>query len=159
MAVTFPGTRIAGIRSTLSKILNYLESLSSGSSGSTIAEVKASVVQSQSYSLTETLTGGTWVGGAPIYRKCLALAAGPNNSEVTTAHGIAGVVRFVSMRAVVNATTSHRQLPFVGDPIEDKSPVDPTSIQLRADDTNVYCKASGNYSASAGHIVLEYTKA
>jgi hypothetical protein len=132
-------TRVGGLRSTLSRILNFL-----------------SAAASSSWSTTETETGGLFLGSA-VYRKAIVLAAGPNNEELSIAHGIAGLARVVDMRIVMNATTSHRTAPHVGDPAT-ANDLAATSIQLRVSGANVLVKASGNFATSAGHILLEYTK-
>lgn len=106
-------------------------------------------------STTALQTGKHWTDGLPIYRKVLAVAAGPNSSTVNTAHGITGLGTVISVSGMLDNATIQVPLPFAD------SAAAATQIEMSLTDTNVVLisGASGDYSAYAGHVIIEYTLA
>lgn len=59
-----------------------------------------SIIDPNSYSLSEKWTGGYWVDGKKIYKKTIYLGALPNNTTKTVSHGITNldyIIDFVSV--------------------------------------------------------------
>jgi len=96
------------------------------------------------YETTAQPTGERWVDDKPIYRKCLAVAAGPNAGSVNVAHGITGLDAIVSITgSLTDATDWH--------------PVGGTSLTAAATATNVVLTSAANLSTFTGYVVVEYT--
>jgi hypothetical protein len=107
------------------------------------------------FSTTAGKTGQFWTDSKPIYRKVIAIAAGPNNSTVNTAHGISGLGSVISFRCMLDNGTTQIMAPNVSTAA--------TNEQLVASvtDTNFVLTsgAAGNFSGFAGFVILDYTLA
>lgn len=102
----------------------------------------------------ETDSGKKYLG-AIVYRKVIAIAAGPNSSTVTTAHGITGLAIVLSQTGnLTSAGGTQVPLPYF-------HATAAAGIRIEVNATNVLLisGASGDYSLSSGFVILEYTKA
>lgn len=104
----------------------------------------------------EVLTGNVFLG-KPVYKKTLFFAAGPNNSTVTVAHGAGTLDQVLSIRGVLKAGTGasavFRPLPHEG--------VDASNtnfMQCQINGANIEITSLANFSASAGYVVIEFTR-
>lgn len=71
------------------------------------AATKGYVDGVNSYSTTETLTGGTWIDGSPIYKKTIDTGTLPNNSSNLVSHGISDLKRILKVEGwAYNPTTT-----------------------------------------------------
>lgn len=112
-----------------------------------VNENTTDISNSQTYAITETLTGETWIDNKPIYRRVFDYGQLPNNSSVGVTHNIPidtpikcfGIVYRAS--SPVNSWTTPTANIFID---LDKSQVYATTTSDRRDLT---CKA-----------ILEYTK-
>jgi len=101
----------------------------------------------------QTLSESTFLT-APLLRKVITVAAGPNASTVNTAHGITTPTKIVSCTIQLTNGTNHlcfSQGGMLSDTIAH-------SIQVAIDGTNVVMTsgAGGDYSLYAGSIILVY---
>jgi hypothetical protein len=105
------------------------------------------------YSYDEVDTGEKWVDGKAIYRKCISVAALPNNTTLT-AGTLASLDTLVSIHGEAKSTNQSgysRPLPFVGNGSND--------IRVDVSDYDVVIKTTTDWSSYSGILVLEYTKA
>ena len=104
------------------------------------------VAESKSYSTTETLTGGTWIDGKPIYRKVLQGTL--TGSEQAVNHHIS------------NLGTVIRQYGFLSG--NNFTPVGFSFsnyyFSTYTDSSKVNIRASSSYVNETFGIILEYTK-
>jgi len=103
---------------------------------------------------TEIDTGRRYLG-QQVYRKVLAVAAGPNGSTVQVAHDITSVAKFVRLDGMLEKTGS----PSISLPHLDSAIGITACIELRATTTNVELVAGAgtDYSGYAGFVIAEYT--
>lgn len=107
------------------------------------------------FSTTETATGQNWIDSTtPVYQKVVAIAAGPNNSTVTVAHGISGLSVLIDVRVVVGSSGTFVQLPNVSA----AASVEQCTMAVDATNISLTSGVSGNYSAFSGYAILTYTK-
>lgn len=99
----------------------------------------------------ETLVG-TWLG-SPLYRKVIAIAAGPNNSTVNVAHDITGVADFVHVTGMISNGSTIR-------PLTTPEGTSTQSMKFALTSTNLVLQSGsgGDYSGYSGHAILYYTK-
>lgn len=92
--------------------------------------------------------------GEKVYRKLLAVAAGPNNSTVQVAHGITSPAVFVRLSGMLEKA-SNPSFPL---PVIISAGIS-SSVELRADGTNVELVggAGKNWSTWSGFVLVEYT--
>ena len=107
----------------------------------------------ESYSTTETLTGGTWIDGKPIYRKTVNFGALPNSTSKSVAHGISGISKIIKFSAVTTNGTYWLNLPHTN----------PTtlanSIAIECTATNVTITSGSNRTNyTECYCIIEYTK-
>lgn len=109
-----------------------------------------------SYSETESLTGGTWIDGSPIYTKTIDFGALPNATEKIVAHGISDIDTIISIAGIAINPTTHIYLPL---PSVSKTAV-AENIAFSANLTNVGVNTGTNYSSlyTQTYITLTYTK-
>jgi hypothetical protein len=105
------------------------------------------------FSTSEQDTGVKWIDGSTIYQKTVAIAAGPNNTTVNTAHGITGLLKVVDVLGFLDNGTLQRAL------INTEASAT-AQLQMAVTDTNVVLLSGvgGDYSGYAGHATLRYTK-
>ena len=111
------------------------------------------------YSTTEQEAPGfTWLAGATVYCKTIPVPAGPNNNQVTIAHGITGldvILPGITGGYLKLADESDiRLLPHAS------IGTTANGIVMSFDATNIYLTtgAAGNYSSHFGHVTIFYTK-
>lgn len=106
------------------------------------------------FSTSEQRTADVWIDGKPIFRKVLAVAAGPNNSIVNVAHGITGLVDVVAVQGFLKNGSNLRR------PIQNAEGTSTTSLKYAIDNTNLILQSglTGDYSGYAGSVILYYTK-
>lgn len=105
------------------------------------------------FSTSEQDTGRKWTDGKTIYQKTVVIAAGPNNSTVTTAHGISGLTEIVDFSGLVKTTA----------PLWITLPLDPGNgagggMGVTIDTTNISLNATIDLSGFSGHATMWYTK-
>lgn len=113
---------------------------------------KQYVDATNSYSTTETVTGGTWIDGSPIYKKTLYISALPN---ATTGHysiGESNISAIVKLEGFYTAGTDYYPLPYVQD-------ISSGAISIAASTSNVTISTgSQDYSSKSGYVTVYYTK-
>lgn len=106
-----------------------------------------------SYSTTETLTGGTWIDGKPIYRKVVDFGALPNATNKTVLHNISNLSYVIKLSAITYNGTYWLNLPHVNVSTVSQN------IAIEADATNIRITAGSNRSNyTSCYVTLEYTK-
>lgn len=108
-----------------------------------------------SYSTNETLTGGTWINGKPIYRKVIYIGSLPANTASTFSHNISNIDRVVSSSmvwfdTVDNCWWSNRR--WDSTTINIAYNVTPTQIWIGARGVNWSTRTNQAY------VTIEYTK-
>ncbi len=100
-------------------------------------------------------TGQHWIDGSVIRRKVVAIAAGPNNTTVSTAHNITGLGKVLDVSLWLDNGTTQVPCPYAD------SASAATQIELNITDTNIVLisGATGDYSAYAGHAIIDYIDA
>lgn len=106
-----------------------------------------------SYSITETLTGGTWIDGKPIYRKVVDCGELPNNNVKSVAHNITNIDKVIKIYGVTIGSSDTFPLPYatttgIGN-----------CIAISYNSTNVTIRTGVNRTGHTNtYITLEYTK-
>ena len=98
--------------------------------------VKNFVQEKNSYSTTEMLTGGTWIDGKPIYRKCFAISGTVYSSSYQNI-GITKPSGFDSLVSIKTNLSTDSLLYF---------------------DNNLYCASLVGTMSVSGYATVEYTK-
>jgi len=112
--------------------------------------VEQSVAQGQSYSTQETLTGGTWIDGKPIYRKVVDCGALPNNTAKTVNHNISNLGTVVKLAAYTSDGNEWMPLPEY---------YSNAAIGMSIDATIVYLRPYSNRTSwTTTYAIIEYTK-
>lgn len=119
------------------------------------AATKNYVDVGNSYSLTETATGGTWINGKPIYRKVVVCNGLPNNAIKTFAHGIPDVDEMISTSGNMFVTATGAPGGILNSVRAESIP---NSIGAYADRTYISISAGMDRSAISANVILEYTK-
>lgn len=108
--------------------------------------------EKNSYSETETLTGGKWIDGKPIYRKVVDFGALPNATTKSVAHGISNLGKAISLKGIAYRNTTTIPLPY-------PHPSTPLIIGLYLEGANVAVIASSDRSNfTSSYVIIEYTK-
>lgn len=116
------------------------------------AATKGYVDASNSYSLTETATGGTWVDGSPIYKKTISVGALPNATAKTVAHGITNLGYVIKIEGFAYDGTNTAPLPLT-------ATNDAYNVQVSVNSTNITLVDGADRSDYAtAYITLYYTK-
>lgn len=108
--------------------------------------------EKNSYSETETLTGGTWIDGKPIYRKVINFGTLPNNTEKTVNHNISNLDTLIKMECIAKSASGAMNIPYIN--IRDSS----ASVSIFYNTTNIAIRTSYDRSAYRAIVILEYTK-
>ena len=108
-----------------------------------------------SYSTNETLTGGTWINGKPIYRKVVYIGSLPANTASFFSHNISNIDRVVNSSMTWFDTTdncwwSNRRWDSAT--IRISYNVNPTQIWIEAKGVNWSTRTNQAY------VTIEYTK-
>lgn len=107
------------------------------------------------FSTTEQDTGLKWIDGKTIYQKTIVIAAGPNATQATYAHGVTGIdldsIKLVQNGSALSDTVTV-PLPYV-----DTASVG-NSVTVDFDATNVRLTSGINWSGNSGHVTIQYTK-
>lgn len=107
--------------------------------------------EKNSYSETETLTGGTWIDGKPIYRKVINFGALPNNTIKGKSHNITNLKNFVSIRGIAMGG-DYFPIPYVA-----TSSLG-AGAQIYVNSTQIAIQTGSDRTAYTGYVILEYTK-
>ena len=103
-----------------------------------------------SYNTTETLTGGKWIDGKPIYRKVVDCGALTNNTPKNVAHNIQNISFVVNYYAISANGTDWMSLPASWGSALVGISVDLTNIIIRP--------YSDRRSYTTTYAIIEYTK-
>lgn len=108
-----------------------------------------------SYSTNETLTGGTWINGKPIYRKVVYIGSLPANTASLFSHNISNIDRVVNSSMtwfdiIDNCWWSNRRWDSAT--IRISYNVNPTQIWIEAKGVNWSTRTNQAY------VIIEYTK-
>ena len=115
------------------------------------------IISGLSYSTSETKTGGTWIDGKPIYRKCFEVTTPSSADIVTTVASLpTGFEHMVNLYGVIYAPKNEYTLSC------DMSSSDYALAFLRvgtnANPIGVAMKVGSAVTSKTAKIVLEYTK-
>lgn len=101
---------------------------------------------------------GTWVG-VPLYRKVVAISAGPNQEGLQIAHGITGASagHITRLQGYLRRSSDKLNVPLPYAHVDSTFAI-LLSIDLDDGDNIFLTTTAGNYSGFAGHVVVEYTK-
>lgn len=106
-----------------------------------------------SYSTEETLTGGTWLDGKPIYKKTVIFGQLPNNTHKSVAHGILNLGEVIILSATTSNGTYWLNLPHVNPNTIGNS------IAIEADASNItITTGSDRRNYTKCYCTLIYTK-
>ena len=107
----------------------------------------------QSLSTTERDTGLRDLAGAIVWERTVAIAAGPNASTVSTAHGITALLKVKSYDCMGDDGTD--QIPA---PLGEATSAE--SLLLSFTDTNIVLTSGtgGDYSSHAFEMTMRYTR-
>lgn len=108
-----------------------------------------------SYSINETLTGGAWINGKPIYRKVVYIGSLPANTASFFSHNISNIDRVVNSSmtwfdTVDNCWWNNRR--WDSTTINISYNVNPTQIWIGANGVNWSTRTNQAY------VTIEYTK-
>lgn len=105
----------------------------------------------EAHSATAADSGQKWTDGHAIFRKVVAVAAGPNATSINVAHSIATIVTLVRVAGMLKSGANRINLPYVsGD-------VTLSGVGMVVNATNIVLKSAEDMSGYAGHVILEYT--
>lgn len=111
------------------------------------------VADALEYSTAETLTGGTWIDGKPIYRKVIDFGALPNATEKAVDHNITNLDKMLLIMGVTTDGGSINPLPYAN------SSNVIYSIMIYATNTQVCIRTGSDRRVfTQTYIILEYTK-
>ena len=119
-----------------------------------LTTVKNYLKTAESYSTEETLTGGTWIDGKPIYKKVVDCGAIPNATYKSVAHGVS-LGTLISAKGMAKSSANlNLPLPYVNSP----NASDNINIYVNATDIYINTAMSVFQDFTQSFIVLEYTK-
>ena len=125
------------------------------------AQADATQALADAAAVRDAVAGETVIGSfltAPLDRKVLTVAAGPNNETITVAHGITGP-EAVLRCAVQLANVGGSHLCFDQGGMVPATAANAISVLMDGTNVTLTSGVGGDYSGYSGHIVLEYTKA
>lgn len=106
----------------------------------------------EAYRTSEKDTGQDWLTAGldyRIYRKVIAVAAGPNAGAVNAPHGVSALDDILDIKGVLRSGTTEHPLNWY----------DGTNhLSANRVGDNIVLNSNLNLSTYAGHIVIEYTK-
>lgn len=105
------------------------------------------------FSTTAFDTGIRWIDGSAIWQKTVSVAAGPNGSTISTAHGIASISRLVELYGCFQ-----RAGPFeaVMLPRTAASLNQPDNCDLHLTPSDIVLSSNADYSAFSGFVTIQY---
>lgn len=108
-----------------------------------------------SYSTTETPTGGTWIDGKPIYRKVVVCDGLPNATTKTFPHNIANMDMIVDLRGEAFVTAT-------GEPIVILNATRPEGLTFNigawTNRTDITVSTGSDRASLSANVIIEYTK-
>ena len=115
-------------------------------------EVDTEVIDPNSYSTSETLTGGYWIDGRKIYKKTINFGALPNNTTKNVAHNISNLENVIEVKGWTYALSQGWfPLPFAS--------TGSYPIEVKVTATNVAVVTTIDRSGiGTCYITLYYTK-
>lgn len=106
------------------------------------------------FSTSEQDTGLKWIGGETIYQKTIVIAAGPNATNQSYAHGVTGIV-LSSIKLVQNGSALSDSVTV---PLPYVDPVANSQVRVDFTATNIRLTANINWSGNSGHVTIQYLK-
>lgn len=152
--------KIRKIAQTPGLVATVVDNLTSTSSTDALSANQGRILNEKintgfSYSTNETLTGGTWINGKPIYRKVVYIGSLPANTASFFSHNISNIDRVVNSSmtwfdTVDNCWWSNRRW--------DSATI---NIAYNVNLTQIWIGARGvNWSTrtNQAYVTIEYTK-
>ena len=108
---------------------------------------------SQAQTTSEIACGKTWTGAEVVYRKVVSTGTLPNAATTSTAHGITGLSRIISITGYAWNGSLGITLPAIN------AGAAGNNVGIEWNTTNVILRTAQNLSAyTESYVVLEYTK-
>ena len=98
---------------------------------------------------TEVDTGGKWIDGKELYKKCFNFGSLPNTSAQSKAHNLNNV-KIVRVYGIALTSFYSIPMPHIS--------LGGYSIELYATTRDIVISTQGNLSNYTGYVILEYTK-
>ena len=112
-----------------------------------------SIIDPNSYSTKETLTGGTWIDGKTIYKKTIEFGKLPNNNNKGVNLNIPNLGMIIGTEAFcVYSNGVNFPIPFTN--LNDFN----SSVMLNYTATQVVITTKSDRSGATGYITMYYTK-
>lgn len=109
----------------------------------------------ESYSLTEVLTGGTWLDGRPIYKKTVNCGNLPNNAVKRVNHNISSLDLVIKVEGFAKYyDTSGTWFPV---PFTSKSATT-SQVQISGSETTIDITTGTDRSSAISYVTLWYVK-
>lgn len=109
--------------------------------------------KAESYSTTETWTGGYWIDGKKIYRKVVYCGALPNATTKSVTHNISNMATLIKLGGFSIGTSDTMPIPYIN--VGNLS----YGVQLYVSSTTISIQTGTNRTNYAStYIILEYTK-
>lgn len=147
-AVNFGNTNLKILSGGISTQPNQNYFLPNKATGSYTLATTSDLENINSYSTTETLTGGTWIDDKPIYRKVIEYTFDSSGLGVSIPHGITDLENIVKGKIITQGSSRKTNLiaPSItwGDTFLNDSNVELENVNMETDITI--------------NIILEYTK-
>ena len=114
-------------------------------------------VDGESYSTSETLTGGTWIDGKPIYKKTYNVGVLVNGGgTISTSISSINHETVVELRGIAVNTTSHNARPL---PLASTTLSDMVRLDVTNGDINVTTTAGSSWATPyTCYVTIWYTK-
>lgn len=150
------GTTTHGKQKAVFVYIKATSGLAENQQENVLNDVKDYVDNSNSYSTEETLTGGTWIDGKPIYRKVIECGTLPNNSVKLIPTDVSNIGFVISLKGSAYTDTwgydVYLALPHVSVDSNDL-------VQITYEDGNLRFLTAGNRSMyTVSYVTIEYTK-
>ena len=114
-----------------------------------------SIIDPNSYSLSEKWTGGYWVDGKKIYKKTIYVASFPNAAEATIAHNISNLGQVIRLQGyMATGSGGAWPIPMPPNPLAAIT----TGIIAFASNTSITIRTGSDRRQYSGYITLWYTK-
>lgn len=118
--------------------------------GNLHAVTSDAVAESLSYSTEETLTGGKWIDGKPIYKKTIELGTLPINTNKQVNHNITNLSKIIEIKGIAVSTTYL--------PLPRSQSTQNLNIDIFANTEKVVVFTASDMSEYTGFATLYYTK-